>query len=85
MIEAVDADVVALCVEAIWWVKGNAGSVRMDTTVPEIFIGTANLTLTTDASNPLGQLIGGGSAGFPLLQQFNTFPNAHMAVSVGSP
>jgi hypothetical protein len=57
----------------------------MDTTVPEIFIGTANLTLVTEASNALGELIGGGSAGFPLLQQFNTFPDAHMTVSIGAP
>lgn len=70
--------------EAIWWAKRNRGSVRMDTLVPAISIGSANLTLTTDAGSALGQLIGGSSAGFPVLQQFNTFSSANMRVSVAS-
>jgi hypothetical protein len=71
--------------EAIWWAKVNGGRVRMDTVVPEIFIGTADLTLTTAASGALGQVIGGTSAGFPILQQFNTFASAHLDVSTASP
>ena len=71
--------------EAIWWAKGNGGNARMDTSVPAIFIGSANLTLMTGASGSLGQLIGGSSSGFPLLQQFNTFSSAHMGVSVAAP
>ena len=71
--------------EAIWWAKINGGKVRMDTLVPAIFIGGADLTLMTGASSALGQLIGGSSSGFPLLQQFNTFSSAHMGVSSVSP
>ena len=71
--------------EAIWWAKVNGGRVRMDTLVPEIFIGGADLTLTTAASGALGQVIGGTSAGFPILQQFNTFASAHLGVSIASP
>ena len=71
--------------EAIWWAKVNGGKARMDTLVPGIFIGGADLTLMTGASGALGQLIGGSSTGFPVLQQFNTFANAHMGVSVAAP
>jgi len=71
--------------EAIWWAKVNGGSVRMDTLVPNIFIGGADLTLTTASSGALGQLIGGTSSGFPILQQFNTFASAHLGVSIASP
>jgi len=70
---------------ANWWQAGRSGNVKMNTNVPLIFIGNADLTLTTDPGNDLGQLIGGGSTGFPILQQFNTFAAAHMAVSVVSP
>ena len=68
--------------EANWWVQAGASRVKMDTDVPTIFIGTADLTLVTDASNDLGHLLGGGVVQFPVLQQFNTFSNAHMAVTV---
>ena len=57
----------------------------MSTQVPTINIGGADLTLMTDPSNPLGQLIGSGSIGFPIIQQFNTFTTAHMGVSVIAP
>jgi len=67
---------------ANWWQSGRRGSVKMNTVVPAIYIGGANLTLTTDPSNELGQLIGGGSTGFAIVQQFNTFATAHMEVSV---
>jgi hypothetical protein len=67
---------------ANWWVQGDDGVVKMATTVPVIFIGTADLTLTTRAKGPLGELIGGDTAGFPILQQFNTFGAAGMDVSV---
>ena len=66
--------------EAIWWQKTAAGNIRMDTNVPVIAISTANLILNTDAANALGQLIGGDTLGFPIIQQFNMFPDAHMDV-----
>ena len=71
--------------QAIWWAKADDGRLRMDTLVPQIFSGGADLILTTAASGALGQLIGGTSTGFPILQQFNTFPAAHMGVSTTSP
>lgn len=80
----VESTTLAGSFEAIWWAKVNGGSVRMDTLVPAIFIGAADLTLTTDAGGKLGQLIGGSSAGFSVLQQFNTFSSANMGVSVAS-
>ena len=66
---------------ANWWQSARHGVVKMDTNVPVIAIGTANLMLTTNPRGPLGELIGGGSIGFPILQQFNLFSNAHMEVS----
>jgi hypothetical protein len=70
---------------ANWWQKARSGNVKMNTDVPSIYIGSSNLTLATDSGNDLGQLIGGASTGFPILEQFNTFTAAHMAVSVVSP
>jgi len=70
---------------ANWWQQVDAGRVKMSTQVPTINIGGADLTLMTDPSNPLGQLIGSGSIGFPIIQQFNTFTTAHMGVSVIAP
>lgn len=66
---------------ANWWQNGRRGNVKMNTNVPAIYIGSANLTLETGAENELGLLIGGGSSGFPALQQFNTFSMAHMEVA----
>jgi len=68
---------------ANWWQQTSAGDVKMSTSVPVINIGAADLTLTTNGS--LGQLFGGSSTGFVVLQQFNTFTSAHMEVSVVSP
>ena len=67
---------------ANWWRQVGAGSVKMETQVPEIKIGTADLELTTSPQGPLGQLIGGALLGFPILQQFNTFVHAGMTVTI---
>ena len=69
---------------ASWWQQTEAGKVKMSTNVPVINIGGADLTLTTNVNGPPGRLIGGGSTGFPLLQQFNTFGGAHLEVSIVS-
>jgi len=71
--------------EAIWWVKAKGRVVKMDTEVPEIFLGGADLVLRTPMRGRLGKLIGGDTAGFPVLQQFNTFAKAHMKVGVVAP
>jgi hypothetical protein len=66
---------------ANWWQKTDHGSIRMQTGVPVINIGGANLTLTTNQNGPLGQLVGGAGFGFPIIQQFNSFAAAAMGVS----
>jgi hypothetical protein len=66
---------------ANWWQQTKTGVVKMSTNVPDIKIGSANLTLITE-DDPLAQLFGGSSTGFPIIQQFNTFAAANMQVSV---
>jgi hypothetical protein len=66
---------------ANWWQQTPAGIIKMATNVPVINIGGANLTLTTEPGSLLGQLIGGSSTGFPIIQQFNTFGAAQMDVT----
>jgi hypothetical protein len=67
---------------AIWWQRTSAGNVRMDTDVPVIAISSANLALATNPANALGELIGGGTLAFPIIQQFNMFSLGQMAVSI---
>jgi hypothetical protein len=68
--------------DANWWSKANGRRLKMNTMVPEIFIGNADLVLETRAQSKLGKLIGGDTLSFPILQQFNTFNRASMKVSV---
>jgi hypothetical protein len=71
--------------DAIWWAQTSEGVVRMETNVPEILIGSADLELTTDPNGPLGQLLGGGTSNFVVLRQFNLFRTAQMEVGVRAP
>lgn len=66
---------------ANWWQKTWNGTVKMKTEVPMIKIGGANLLLTTNPNNALGELIGGDTFGFPIVQQFNVFSAAQMTVT----
>ena len=66
---------------ANWWSGDVGGAVKMSTNVPAIAIGEADLVLTTNPDGLLGQLIGGESIGFPLIQQFNAFAGAHMDIT----
>lgn len=70
---------------ANWWQKTYRGNVKMNTNVPVIKIGGANLTLNTNANGILGQIIGGDTLGFPIIQQFNSFANAQMNVTILTP
>ena len=70
---------------ANWWSQGTGGVVKMTTTVPSINTGGASLLLSTDPDSALGQLLGGSSAGFVILQQFNSFPAANMHVLTTAP
>lgn len=67
--------------DANWWKKAASGTVKMETDVPVINIGSADLTLTTSANSALGKLIGGDTEQFPIIQQFNSFASATMTVS----
>lgn len=66
---------------ANWWQKNYGRTVKMQTNVPVIKIGGADLSLSTNQNNPLGQLIGGNALNFPIIQQFSTFADAQMHVS----
>lgn len=66
---------------ANWWRKSLHRNVKMNTNVPVINIGGANLVLKTNPNGLLGQLIGGETLVFPIVQQFNTFANAQMNVT----
>src|SRR5215813_294000 len=63
---------------ANWWQQTEDGKVKMTTVVPDIRIGAANLTLTTNLHSALAQLIGGETIGFPIIQQFNTVASAQL-------
>jgi hypothetical protein len=66
---------------ASWWHDAaGGGTVRMRTVFPAIRFGAASMTLTTPAGSELASLIGGTSLTFPVLDSFNTFPQAHMEV-----
>lgn len=81
----VESDALAGSFRANWWTKLGNRIVKMDTNVPEIYIGGGDLVLTTDPNNRLGQLIGGDTLGFPIIQQFNVFSSALMQVGVFTP
>jgi hypothetical protein len=66
--------------ESNWWVKSSRGTVKLNTLVPDISIGPADLLLTTASNSALASLIGGTTLGFPIIQQFNPFPAAVMTV-----
>jgi hypothetical protein len=78
--EVIPSHVPAGTFTANWWARTRRGTIRMQTFVPEISIGTADLQLTVPAGSSLSELIGGETIGFPILQQFNSFPDALMNV-----
>jgi len=65
---------------ASWWADGVHGTVQSRTSFPEIRFGGASTTLTTHSGSALAGLIGGTSLTFPLLDSYNTFTSAHLAV-----
>jgi hypothetical protein len=65
-----------------WWAKAGNHLLKMNSVVPMATFGETQLTLTTRADNALGQLIGGTTLNFALLQRFNTFPQVRTAVSI---
>jgi len=67
---------------ANWWGKVDSGLLKLETHVPEWSPSPAQLTVTTSNDSPLGQLIGGISMGFPVLQNGNVFAYAATEVRV---
>lgn len=65
-----------------WWAKTERGLLKMNSTVPAALVSEAQLTLTTRADSALGRLIGDDTLDFAALQRFNSFKQAHTAVSV---
>ena len=57
----------------------------MRTVLPLIRFGSGTMTLTTDPRSALGRLIGGASLTFPLLDSYNAFDSARMAVHHSAP
>jgi hypothetical protein len=66
---------------ANWWASSDNARVKMTTSIPTSLVGEASLTLTTDPQSALGQLVGGASMDFLVLQRFNMF--AHARLNVG--
>jgi hypothetical protein len=83
--EVIPSEAPAGTFTANWWVETNQGTVKMQTYVPEIFIGDADLVLNVEEDSSINDLIGGQTLGFPILQQFNIFPTAQMDVNILSP
>ena len=67
---------------ARWHREGPHGDVVMETTFPDIQFSSAVTTLTTSAGSDLADLIGAASLTFPILDSYNAFTEAPMAVTV---
>jgi hypothetical protein len=70
---------------ANWWDQSFFGSTKMTTNVPSIAVGGADLELKTSRYNQLGQLIGSDTLNFPIIQQYNAFPDATLTVELLKP
>jgi len=69
--------------KANWWFAGSKGTVKQASDFPDIAFGTANITLHTDRTSMLGQLIGGNTdADFHYLPVRGKYASAHMDVIV---
>ena len=67
---------------ARWHDDDPGGNVVMETTFPDIQFSSATTTLTTSAGSDLADLIGGTTLTFPILDSYNAFSEAPMAVTV---
>jgi len=69
--------------KANWWFHGAYGTVKQASDFPDIAFGTAAITVHTDRTSMLGQLIGGNTDGdFHYLPVRGRNPSAHMDVTV---
>ena len=68
---------------ANWWSASPSGTVKMNSTFPELFIADNGVNLSTPAHAPLANLLGATSVtSWPALKLFDNFPGAHMDVTV---
>ncbi|MFN8442812.1 MAG: hypothetical protein U0175_18695 [Caldilineaceae bacterium] len=65
-----------------WWAKAGNRLLKMNSVVPAATFSESQLTLTTRANNPLGQLIGGDTLNFAILQRFNIWETVHTTISL---
>jgi hypothetical protein len=69
--------------KANWWYAAPKGTVKQASDFPNIAFGTAAITLHTDRTSLLGQLIGGNTdSDFHYLPLRGKYPSAHMDVIV---
>jgi hypothetical protein len=66
---------------ANWWQLGSTGNILMQASLPNLRVGSGNLTLQTDPNSRLGALIGGGSKAFTVSLP-SRFPYAGLDVTV---
>ena len=66
---------------AIWWHAKPSGTVRMDTMIPAIAFGDAQVSFQTPDTSVLTHLIGGNTLTFSGLSVRGVFDNAEMIVS----
>jgi hypothetical protein len=66
---------------ANWWQESRVGTVKLSTLVPSGVIGGAALVLDTPTSK-LAEVLGGSTASFPIIEQFNSFATAPMTITV---
>jgi hypothetical protein len=67
---------------ANWWAIGQHGEVKMQTTFPELYIGGGSAAVVTSASSELGELVGGATTPFTILNLSARFEDAHMETAV---
>jgi len=67
---------------ANWWQLGSTANIQMKTSIPNLRVGSGNITLQTDPNSELGALIGGGSMTFTILSLPARFQYGRLDVTV---
>ena len=68
---------------ANWWTSSGDGTVKMNSTFPQLFTAGDSVALKVPAGSPLATLIGATTVtSWPVLELSDVFPAAHMHVTV---
>ena len=67
---------------ARWFADGPRGTIDMTTDFPDLRFGVGDTEVEFDDDSALGELTGGESLTFPILDSFNDFSTAHMVVTL---